>query len=101
MTDLDRLLEQIDATLAECDATRHSTKPSVRRARTYTGDLAPGWDLITPAYGFGRTTIRTYPSWRAAHRALVRPLASAGPLVERNVGYLTGITAGSITEALR
>lgn len=70
-------------------------KPSVRRARTSTGELADGWTLTKPAYGFGAPTTRTYPTWRTAHNALRPTGATAGPLIERHVaGYVPGLHAG-------
>lgn len=65
-------------------------KPTIRRARTSTGQLAAGWITTWPGYGLSGATTSTAPSWRAALAKLSAP-ASAGPLVDR---HATGYTAG-------
>jgi hypothetical protein len=65
-----------------------TVKPRVSRARTETGDLTHGWVLARPAFGFGRSTTESYPTWRAAHQALDTSVGSAGPVLERQpAGY--------------
>lgn len=70
-------------------------KPTIRRARTAAGELAPGWTLTMPPFGFGFSSSHTYPSWCAAHAALKRGVASAGSIFERHsAGYAPGLRAG-------
>lgn len=49
-------------------------KPTVRRARTDTGHLAPGWILtrVVQHLGMGVTTVTRHPTWQAAHDAIPR-----------------------------
>lgn len=51
-------------------------KPSIRSTED-------GWTVTRPAYGFGRPTVETYPTWKAAVASLKVPLGSAGPIIER------------------
>jgi hypothetical protein len=55
-------------------------KPTVRRARTHDGHLAPGWITSRPAYGFTNGSVvhvTRHRTFRAAHDALKPRTASA------------------------
>jgi hypothetical protein len=62
-----------------------AVKPTVRRARTHDGQLAPGWIASRPAYGFAAATVQVtrHHTWKAAHDALTPRTASASQDTQR------------------
>lgn len=76
-------------------------KPTIRRSRTTTGALAPGWVLTRPGYGFITTSTTTYDSWLTAHNALRPTLGTASPSTERQVASYTPGLPGTWGQARR
>lgn len=71
-----------------------AVKPSVRRARTTQGDLADGWILTRPPFGFQPTEITRHDTWRAAHESLrTAPAAAAATSAVQVAGYVPGLAA--------
>ena len=59
-------------------------KASIRRRRTPDGQLAEGWDVFRPAFGFRASTeVTTYSSWKAAVASFEFDTGSASASSER------------------
>ncbi|HEV2779085.1 MAG TPA: hypothetical protein VGX25_06740 [Actinophytocola sp.] len=78
-------------------------KPSIRRRRALSGELAEGWLLTRPAYGFGSTSVSTYPSFREALRALLDDAPASGSQITslQVAGYVPGLRSWRGAPAIR